>query len=162
MISDLVAMRADIEMLKTAFGNALKVGPVEEVDAVRGYRLKLGDGPDGPFLSPWMPHPESGKSSVPLKRGDVLGVISASGDMRKGAVFRAGYSGSRPSPNGDVEANVFDDAGIRITIADGVLTIEGNVDFKGGFVRSNGKRIDDTHRHGGVAPGNTLSDVPAG
>lgn len=162
MIDMIVGMRADIEMLKTAFGNALKVGPVEEIDAQKGYRLKLGDGASGPFLSPWLPHPESGKSSIPLKKGDVVGVISASGDMRRGAVFRAGYSGPRPSPNDDMDANVFEDAGVRITIADGVLKIEGNVEIDGSYVRHNGTPIDDTHKHGGIVPGPALTDVPAG
>ncbi|WP_223478746.1 baseplate assembly protein [Oricola indica] len=168
MIHEIVGMKVEIEMLKTAFGNALKIGPVEEIDAEKGYRLKLGDGPDGPFLSPWLPHPESGKSSVPLKKGDVVGVMSAAGDMRKGAVFRAGYSGPRPSPNDDMEANVFDDAGVRVTIADGLLKIEGNVeiagnvDFKDGYVKSNGVPIDDTHKHEDVTPGAALTGVPAG
>ncbi len=51
MIEALLGMKVDIEMLKTAFGNALKVGPIEVVDSQKGYRLKLGEGPDGkPFL----------------------------------------------------------------------------------------------------------------
>ena len=60
MIDIVVANTADLQMLKTAFGNSLKVGPVATIDAEKGYRLKLGDGPDGPYLSPWFPHPESG------------------------------------------------------------------------------------------------------
>ncbi len=47
MIEALLGMKVDIEMLKTAFGNALKVGPIEVVDSQKGYRLKLGEGPDG-------------------------------------------------------------------------------------------------------------------
>ena len=33
MIAEFLAMRLDVELLKTAFGNSLKVGPVEVVDA---------------------------------------------------------------------------------------------------------------------------------
>src|SRR5690606_30546736 len=103
----------------TAFGNALKVGPVEEIDAAKGYRLKLGDGPDGPFLSPWYPHPETGKTSIPLKKGQIVGVMNPSGDMRQGVLFRGGYSGEHSSPNQNMEANVFEDAGVRIEIVSG-------------------------------------------
>ena len=123
MIGEIVAMRADIEMLKTAFGNALKIGPVEKIDAEKGYRLRLGGTDSAPYLSPWYPHPETGKTSVPLKKGQIVGVINPTGDPRQGMVFRAGYSDDNPSPNDDMEANVFDDAGVRIEVKGGVLKI---------------------------------------
>ncbi|HEX5935819.1 MAG TPA: baseplate assembly protein [Pseudorhizobium sp.] len=123
MISDFIAMRLDIEMLKTAFGNSLKVGPVEVIDAQKGYRLRLGGTDDNPFLSPWYPHPETGKTSIPLKRGQIVGVVNPSGDPRQGLMFRGGYSDANPSPNDDMEANVFADAGVRITVKDGVAYV---------------------------------------
>lgn len=123
MFAEIIGMKADIEHLKTAFGNAMKVGPVEEIDPVKGYRLKLGDTPDGPWLSPWLPHPETGKTSVPLRKGQIVGVMSPSGDMRQGLVFRGGYSAENSSPNQNMEANVFEDAGVRIEIVDGGLVI---------------------------------------
>ncbi|HEV7293096.1 MAG TPA: baseplate assembly protein [Devosia sp.] len=123
MIAELVGMKADLEFLKSAFGNALKVGPVAVVDAQKGYRLRLGGTDAEPFLSPFYPHPETGKTSVPLKVGQVVGVINPSGDPRQGMIFRAGYSDDNPSPNEDMDANVFDDAGVRLQIKDGVLHI---------------------------------------
>jgi hypothetical protein len=145
MIADFWALRAEVEMLKTAFGNSMKVGPVEEIDAVKGYRLKLGDGEDGPFLSPWYPHPETGKTSVPLKKGQIVGVMNPTGDPRQGIVIRGGYSDENASPNSDMKANVFKDAGVEMTIADGQLkttskTIrhetQGDIDIvSGGIVR---------------------------
>jgi hypothetical protein len=126
LIAEIVGMKADIEFLKTAFGNSMKVGPVHEVDAEKGYRLRLG-GTDGePFLSPWYPHPETGKTSVPLKPNQIVGVINPTGDPRQGMIFRAGYSDDNPSPNQDMEANVFADAGVRLQIKDGVLHIAAN------------------------------------
>lgn len=124
MISDFIAMRLDIEMLKTAFGNSLKVGPVEIIDAQKGYRLRLGGTEDEPFLSPWYPHPESGKTSIPMKKGQIVGVVNPTGDPRQGFVFRGGYSDANPSPNDDMEANVFQDAGVKISIKSGKLRIE--------------------------------------
>jgi hypothetical protein len=123
-MNELFALRADIEFLKTAFGNSIKVGPVEVMDAAKGYRLKLGDGPDGPFLSPWYPHPETGKTSVPLKKGQIVGVVNPTGDPRQGLLIRGGYSDANASPNNDLEANVFADAGVRMVVRDGGLVLE--------------------------------------
>ncbi len=124
MISDFIAMRLDVEMLKTAFGNSLKVGPVEVIDAQKGYRLRLGGSDAEPYLSPWYPHPETGKTSIPLKKGQIVGVVNPTGDPRQGFVIRGGYSDGNPSPNDDVEANVFQDAGVRLSIKGGKLRIE--------------------------------------
>ena len=130
MIREFVALRLDVEALRNAFGRAIKVGPVEEIDADKGYRLKLGQAGDGtPFLSPWYPHPETGKTSVPLKKGQIVGVINPAGDPRQGILIRGGYSDGQPSPNDDMEANVFADAGVRLSIKGGVLHVaaEGHV-----------------------------------
>lgn len=166
LTDNLVSMSADIAMLRSAFGNALKVGPVEVIDAEKGYRAKWGERNGKPFLSPWLPHPESGKSSVPLKKGDIIGVINPSGDMRQAAIFRAGYSGLRQSPNDDMDANVFEDAGVRVSIANGVLKIvgdfvvEGNADFNEGHLKAHGKNVGHDHKHRDVEPGPSLTGVP--
>ena len=51
----IIGMALDISMLKTAFGNAIKAGPVAEVDEAKGYRIRLGGsdagGPFGGFPS---------------------------------------------------------------------------------------------------------------
>jgi len=171
MFGALIDLKADVEHLKTAFGNALKVGPVEMVDAAKGYRLKLGDGPDGPFLSPWFPHPETGKTSIPLKKGQIVGVVNPTGDMRQGLMFRGGYSGEHKSPNSDMGANVFEDAGVRVVLADGALIITaGGVSFTlspaglsvtGGRVEHDGKNIGSDHIHGGVESGGAVTKAPA-
>lgn len=163
MIGDLLALRADVEQLKTLFGSAMKMGPVHAVDAAKGYRLKLGDGDDGAVLSPWYPHPETGKTSVPMKVGQVVGVVNPTGDPRQGFVIRGGYSNGHPSPNGDMAANVFEDAGVRVSVADGALVIAaGDVTVTvsaaglvvvGGGVTHDGLNIGSTHVHGGVTPG---------
>lgn len=172
MIREFVALNADVEALKNAFGRLAKVGPVEQLDAEKGYRLKLGERPDGsPFLSPWYPHPETGKTSVPLKKGQIVGVLNPSGDPRQGILIRGGYSDEHASPNSDMNANVFDDAGVRVSIADGALEVEiGGVTFRlsrqgfdqtGGRKTHNGKDVGATHRHGGVEPGGADTDVPS-
>lgn len=178
MYDIIVGLRTDVEMLKTAFGNALKVGPIEEIDPEKGYRLKLGEGADGqPYLSPWYPHPESGgqtSSWFPLSKGQIVGVMNPSGDARQGVMFRGGFSGENGAPSQDLAMNVLKALGIEISMKDGALTIKsekvkieadveivGNTDFKGGYVKSEGKHIDHTHIHGGVVRGGDVSDVPA-
>lgn len=163
MIGDLLAMRADLEQLKTVFGSAMRVGPVEVVDAVKGYRLKLGEDEDGAFLSPWYPHPETGKTSVPLEKGQVVGVVNPTGDPRQGFLVRGGYSGGKPSPNADMAANVFQAAGVRISVADGALVVEAGgvthrisgagIETIGGEISHDGRNVGSTHVHGGVTPG---------
>ena len=170
MIDIVVAMKTDLEMLKTAFGNALKVGPVEVIDAKKGYRLKLGDGPNGPFLSPWYPHPESGGQSLswmPLSKGQIVGVIQPNGDHPQGVMFRAGFNGEHQPPSEDLAQNMLKALGVTLSIKDGTLTLEGNLvvrgnaDFSDGHVKHEGKHIDNTHVHRDVMPGGGLSGVPA-
>ena len=172
MIDVFVAMAVDIAMLKTAFGNSLKVGPVAQVDAQKGYRIRLG-GTDGkPVLSNWYPHPETGKTSVPLKVNQIVGMLNPTGDPRKGLLIRGGYSDENSSPNADMNANVFEDAGVKVTIAGGTLVIavggttvriDGDgLDVNGGHIRNDGIHVDKTHLHTDVVPGGGLSGVPAG
>ncbi|MFN4098152.1 MAG: hypothetical protein ACK4GT_00110 [Pararhodobacter sp.] len=163
MTSPIVGMKADIEMLKTAFGNAMKVGPVEELDARKGYRIKLGDGPDGPYLSPWYPHPESGgatKTWAPLSKGQVVGMINPTGDPRQGILVRGGFSGENGPPSEDIEANIFTFGGVSLTVKGGKLTIEGDVQINGASLRHNEKEVGDTHRHTDVMPGGALTGEP--
>lgn len=170
MIRELVQMRTDIEALKSAFGHALRVGVVALIDPSKGYRLNLGAGEDGPVLSPWLPHPETGKTSVPLKTGQVVGILSPAGDLRQGLVLRGGYSDANESPNDNMDANVFEDAGVRVTVADGALVIKvgpvthkisaDGVDTTGGHVRHNETNIGDTHVHGGVIAGGSNTAGP--
>lgn len=167
----ILGMALDVAMLKTAFGNAIKVGPVAVIDADKGYRMQIGGTDDQPFLSPWYPHPETGKTSVPLKVGQVVGMLNPGGDPRRGILMRGGYSNEHGSPNADMEANVFSDAGVTVTVAGGAMVISAGgvtvtvsgagLAVEGGAVTHNGQDIGDTHKHGGVVPGGSLTDVPA-
>lgn len=124
MISDVAALKAEVEALKDIVSRMIVSAPVEIVDAEKGYRLNLGKANDGSIhLSPFYPHPETGKTSVPLKKDQVVTAINPGGDPRQGFLVRGGYSEGHPSPNADMEANVFKDAGVTITIKGGVLHI---------------------------------------
>lgn len=165
MIDAFIGLKIDVEMLKTAFGNALKVGPVEEVDAQKGYRLKLGEGPDGaPFLSPWYPHPESGGATgtwAPLSKGQIVGVINPGGDPRQGVLIRGGFSDANPPISQRLDENKVSFGGVTITLAGGRMTIDGDVQINGSSLRHNAKNVGDSHVHGGIVPGGADTDVPS-
>lgn len=171
MYRELLALKIDIEMLKTAFGNSMKVGPIAAIDARRGYRIKFGEDENGePFLSPWYPHPESGGNSstwMPLSMGQIVGMVNPNGDTRQGLLIRGGFSDANQPPSEDILANVLRAFGVSVTVKDGTVTIDGNlvvkgnVDFKDGHVKHNDVNIGDTHIHGGVERGRATTDEPA-
>lgn len=165
LIAEIVALKADLEMLKTAFGNSAKVGAVEEVDAAKGFRLKLGEDDQGkPYLSPWYPHPESGgatKTWAPLTKGQIVGVVNPIGDQRQGFVFRAGFSDQNPAPSQDLAANVFSFGGVTVTISGGKMTVEGDLQVTGSSLKHNSKNVGDSHVHGGIVVGPADTDVPS-
>jgi hypothetical protein len=178
----------DVHMLKSAFSRMVKEGAVEQIDAEKGYRIKLGEGVDGePYLSGWVPHPETGKTSVPLKKGQRVALLSPGGDIRQALLLRSGYSDEHASPNLNMEANVFEDAGVRAEVADGKLTVTiGGATFEfsgtgltmgvggasfvftgagfaqtGGQQTHDGKDVGSTHKHTGVAVGGAETGPPA-
>ncbi|KTQ95010.1 hypothetical protein NS226_13850 [Aureimonas ureilytica] len=164
-------LRQLVEEMRSTVANLLRPGTISAVDPEKGYRLKLGqDGEGGDWLSPWLPHPETGKTSVPLKVGQVVGLISPNGDMRQGFLLRGGYGGEHKSPSADMDANVFEDAGVRIEVADGGLVITaGKVSVKisgegltvtGGRVTHDGRNIGSGHIHGGIRRGGDRTDPP--
>ena len=168
---EVAALRQQVEELRSTIANMVRVGPVAEVDAQKGYRLKLGEDSGGePYLSPWLPHPETGKTSVPLRKGQIVGQISPNGDARQGFVLRGGYGGDHKTPNTNMDANVFEDAGVRIEIANAALRIEAGgvtftlsgkgVEIEGGRVKHDSRNIGSSHVHGGVRRGNERTDPP--
>jgi phage baseplate assembly protein gpV len=185
--SDVAELRAEVEALRTLVANMVRVGPVEEIDAEKGYRLKLGQSADGEaYLSPWLPHPETGKTSVPLKKGQIVGLLAPTGDPQQGFMVRGGYSDEHSTPNADMEANVFEDAGVRVVIAGGKLTAtvgdatltistaglriqvgdvdhligSGGVTTTGGLIKHDDKNIGSVHVHSGVAKGGANTNGP--
>ncbi len=166
LADQIAGLVAEIETIKSALSEMVQVGVVSKTDAKKGYRIELGkDDEDKPLLSPWLPHPETGKTSVPLKKGQTVGILNVSGDPRQGIISRHGYSKGHETPNQDMEANVFEDAGVRVEIKGGVLKITADTSVEieiggvnhtisgdgvitdGGEIRHNSKDIGDTHKH---------------
>ncbi|SFK99289.1 Phage P2 baseplate assembly protein gpV [Pseudovibrio ascidiaceicola] len=168
----LTQQQAELETLRSVISEMIQVGPVHDIDPDKGYRIKLGEDEEGaPYLSPWKPHPETSKTSIPLKVGQMVGTLNPNGDPRQGILLPGGYSNDHETPNTDMEANVFQDAGVRIQIKGGKLQISAEnsieitvggvthiisgdgVDTQGGKVTHNSKNVGSTHTHGGISPG---------
>ncbi|MEM1149245.1 MAG: hypothetical protein AAGI03_01610 [Pseudomonadota bacterium] len=127
MIEEMIRQRVDLEAVKSAMGEMVTVGVVTEVDPARGYRIDLGEGTEGRLVSPWIPHPESGgqtASWVPLSKGQIVSILSPSGDLRQGVLLRSGFGGENAPPSQDLEANVLEAFGIRLQMKDGQLLIQ--------------------------------------
>ncbi|MEE2953265.1 MAG: baseplate assembly protein [Pseudomonadota bacterium] len=181
MSDQFAALWARISQLETLIGQMVQRGPVVERDAKRGYRIQTGTDLDGnPVLSPWQPHPESGKTSIPMPLGQNVGILNPTGDPRQGYPLRVGYSDKQPSPSEDMDENVLiDDAGVRMVAAGGRLSItceagvfvtcgdvthhittEG-VTTTGGSMSHDGLDVGSSHKHTKVMPGGGVSGVPA-
>lgn len=143
MSDPFLEIRAKIEKLNTGFANALKVGPVEVIDAKKGFRLKLGEDEDGPYLSPWYPHPESGGATrtwAPLSKGQIVGVMNPVGDSRQGVIFRGGFSDQFPPPSEDLQENRFEFGALSISATGGGDTL--TITLGGSSITMTGDRID--------------------
>jgi phage baseplate assembly protein gpV len=146
MTHPLIDIQVDLAQLKTAFGNSLRVGPIEAVDPRKGYRINEGMGSDGkPKLSPWYPHPESGgKTSTwaPLSKGQIVGVLNPNGNPRQGVLLRGGFSDLNPPSSQSLAQNRYVFAGVRITVENGVVTIDGDIRVNGRLHATDGLRGD--------------------
>jgi len=142
----LIDVKIDLEQLKTAFGNSLRVGPIKHIDPKKGYRIDEGTGSDGrPKLSPWYPHPESGgttKTWFPLSEGQIVGVLNPHGNPRQGVLLRGGFSDQNPPPSQSLGQNRFVFAGVTITVENGVVTVDGNIRVNGRLHATDGVRGD--------------------
>jgi phage baseplate assembly protein gpV len=91
---------------------------------------------------------------------------SSTGDVEQGTLEPFHWSDDNQSPSEDGDQHVLTFGGVRIELsADGIVVtgnfrVTGDVDFDGGYVKSNGKNIDDTHKHINVEPGGGISGVP--
>lgn len=187
MLEDLIAkIVSDQLMQRAAFSDSLSVGKVSVIEK-RGYRLEIGKDDQGkPVLSNWYPHPETGKTWSPLKKGQTVGVINPHGNSEIGFILPAGYSKDAPFISADLEANVFEDAGVRIEIKNKTLMVTtgalvmtasdkgfhvtfgessikltgGGIATTGGYLTHNGKDVGHTHQHGNVTNGPSITDPP--
>lgn len=172
----------DIADLKLMVANTVRVGPVADIDPARGYRVAMGVDRDGnEVLSPWLPHPDSGGANadwVPLSKGQIVGVLSPSGDIRQAVLMRAGFGGENKPPSQDPDEVVLlskgktrifaTEDGVVIKVGDSRFVVAGpgitleskTVEAKGGALKHDGVDVGKDHAHTRVAPGDGESGPP--
>lgn len=149
--------------------NRRRTGKITEVDNEKGLaRVQFSDNPK-PYKGGWMPWLEiaaGGTSThIPPTVGEQVDVVSESGDLTDGVIDFSTHSDQNPRPHNGPEA-VIKHGNVRIEISDSKVTITGDVkitgkvDFEGDYVKHNGHRIDDQHKHTDVEPGSGVSGVP--
>ncbi|WP_444453123.1 phage baseplate assembly protein V [Rhodobacter capsulatus] len=121
-------LRREVAELSRRQANVMRTGKVVEVDAARGLvRLDVGD--DGaPLLTPMIPWPERAgarRSWNPPTVGEVMTVLSPSGDLSERSIaVHGGFTDATPAPSGDGDAAVFAVGGVTITIKGDSVVIE--------------------------------------
>lgn len=170
----LAELAARVAELERRLAGGQRSGFVHEVDPAAGtVRLKLGDGPDGPFLSPPIPYAQTMgalKAHIPPVVGQSMTMLAPGGDWRQAVAIGLSASDSNPSPSGAGDQNVITFGSVTITLtSDGLLieaggttvTISGDgLAVDGGEVTHNGTDIGDTHKHSGVTAGPANTGVP--
>ena len=174
-IRELVDLAARIAELERRVSGMMRHGTVEKVDAAKArVRIKFGEGPDGPFLSPWVPYAQLAgglKVHTPPTKGQQFTMMSPGGDWRQAVAVPMTWSDQNPSPSEAGDENVLTFGSVHMTLkSDGVAIEVGGVSFRisgdgvaisGGKVTHDGKNIGSSHIHGGVMSGGGQTDVPA-
>lgn len=170
IFSRMVEMERKIAELDRRARNRKRTGTISEVDNAKGLaRVKIAEGANGPYLSPWVPWKEvsaGGTSThIPPTVGQQVDIVSESGDLTDGVIDFSTHSNANPRPHDGPEA-VIVHGDTRIVIGDGVVTITADTTIKGTLtvegpgVTHNGKNIGDTHVHGGIIPGGADTSTP--
>lgn len=171
MLAEIAARLAELERKVAGSG---RHGTVAEVDPSAGtVRLKLGEGPDGPFLSPPIPYAQTMgalKAHIPPSVGQGMTMIAPGGEWRQAVAVPMSANDDNPSPSGAGDQNVITFGAVTITITgDGVMIEAGGATVSisgdglavsGGQVTHNGTNIGDDHVHGSVAPGPANTSGP--
>jgi phage baseplate assembly protein gpV len=146
-------------------------GKVTDVDAAKKLaRIEIGKNSDGDVIkSPWLPYSQTAgalKVHSPPSVGQTMTIRGSTGDIEQGALEPFHWSDDNQSPSDSEDERVLTFGSVRAALtADGIhitgkFRVTGDVDFDGGHVTSNGKKIDDTHKHINVEPGLGVSGIP--
>ena len=166
-----------VATLERQLSGMVRHGTVAEVDAAAGtVRLKLGETDGTPYLSPPIAYGQmagSLKVHTPMSVGQQMTMFAPSGDFRQAVAMPMTWSNQNQSPSSRGDENALTFGPWRLSLEAGKLSVTGpsveitgnlkvagNVDFSGGYVKSEGKRIDNTHTHTGVVPGGGNTGTP--
>lgn len=127
-IGRIVELERQVAELGRRARNRKRTGVISEVDNAKGLaRVKISDGENGPYLSPWVPWKEvaSGgiKSHIPPTVGEQVDLVSESGDMTDAVIDMSTPSDANPRPHNGPDA-VITKGSVRLFISDGEVKID--------------------------------------
>lgn len=107
--------------------NRKRTGKIDELDLEKGLaRVDFGKG----YRSGWIPWKEVAaggiKTHIPPTLGEQVDVVSENGDMSDAVIDMSSPSNDNPRPHNGAEA-VIEHGDVRITIADGQVTVKAPV-----------------------------------
>src|SRR5690606_14750059 len=97
LIERLVEAERKIAEIERRGRNRRRTGTIAEVDHAKGvYRVKLGQGDDGDYLTGWIKPRPLGAGTVKidllLKEGEQVDVVSENGDLTDARIEMSDYS----------------------------------------------------------------------
>lgn len=163
-----------VASIEKRLAGMMRHAPVHEVNASEGWvRLNLGDGDDGPLISPKIPYGQFAgalKVHTPPSVGQNMTMVAPTGDPRQAVALPMTWSNQNESPSGSSAENVvtfgdvrieLTESGVRIEVGGFTLLVSGaGLAMEGGGVGHNGKNIGATHRHSGIERGGSNTDPP--
>lgn len=121
-------MNARIASLEKRLAGMMRHGPVKEVNAKEGWvRLDLGQGTDGPLLSPKIPYAQMAgalKAHVPPSEGQQMTYFAPGGDPRQAIALPMTWSDKNKSPSEKGDENVFTFGAFKAEIRGNELVVE--------------------------------------
>ena len=127
-VSRLVELERKVAEHDRRSRNRKRTGTISEVDMAKGLaRVKIADGEQGPYLSPWVPWKEIAaggiKSHIPPTVGQQVDIVSESGDLTDGVIDFSTPSNANPRPHDGAEA-VITKGSVRLFIGDDEVKID--------------------------------------
>jgi len=174
MANPFLDILARIASLEARMAGLFRHAPVAEINAEEQWvRLDLGEGDDGPLLSPKIPYAQIAgalKVHTPPSVGQNMTMFSPTGDPRQAVALPMTWSDQNVSPSQSPDEHVLTFGSVKVWVRSDHIRIEiGGVAWKlsgEGFAQAGGKMghdaldVGSTHKHRDVTPGPGNTGIP--
>jgi phage baseplate assembly protein gpV len=127
MSNPFLEMSLRLAALERRVAGMVRHAPVEEVNPAEGWvRLNLGEGNDGPMLSPKVPYAQMAgalKVHAPPSKGQQMTYLAPGGDPRQAVALPMTWSDKNASPSKAGDENVLTFGSVTIAIKGDSLTV---------------------------------------
>ena len=174
MSNELLELYTRGSRIEQRLAGMVKPGRVAEVNPDEAWvRLDLGEGDNGPLLSPKIPYAQFAgalKVHTPPTEGQQMTWLAPGGDSQQSFAVPLTWSDRNEAPSKSGDENVITYGDVRITLDASSVLIEvggfalrvsaAGLAMEGGGVGHNGQDIGSTHKHPDVMPGPALTGTP--